>query len=92
MFPVSGQGKEEVDQTYLSRAHHKPPAETGTPFYSLILYKFPTESCLNLSGNRHKSMSLATVTYFLSCCGFVHSEKDCNLFDLLPGNTSLHLS
>lgn len=31
---------------------------------------------------------IATVTYFLSFYwGFVHSEKDWNLFDLLPENT-----
>lgn len=56
MFPISGQWKEEVAQAYLHRAHYKFLAEVGTLLYSLILYKFPTESCPNLSGNQHRFM------------------------------------
>lgn len=81
MFPISGQWKEEG-------AHHKFLIEMGTLLYSLILYKFPTKSCLNLSRNWRSPCEIATVTYFLSFYwGFVHSEKDWNLLDLLPGNT-----
>lgn len=49
MFPISEQWEEEG-------AHHKFFIEMGTLLYSLILYKFPTKSCLNLSRNWHQAV------------------------------------
>lgn len=75
----------------------KSPAQTldrnGNP---LIQFDFIQFSHQNLSKSGWKSAQVHAKLfqwhYFLSFyCGFVHSEKDCNLFDLLPGNTFLRL-
>lgn len=83
MFPISEQWEEEGAP---SQVLHR----NGNPLVQFDFIQVPHQILPeSVQGNAAWSCENCTVTYFLSFYwGFVHSEKDWNLFDLLPGGNT----